>query len=255
MQHSACAAKHAANSPSRLAAWTLEVALGQDRSYRKALNGIEEDVDLRIRCDEVTMQLQRAKNHVEYSLTARCSKGQEVLQAERSNIVAIIHGPPSCAPGPGPANAPVPDPLPAFAADPYKKRYFRRLSTVLHHFFMSCSCLLCLPVYCFYLICSVNFTWQSPQISQTNVLWRPLGEAQEAGTRPVRTCTSSTKGNTNTPETTGHPDVPCGAFHKTIFVSTEACVAGGLLNAIGKMRSEAVSVTPQRSRREKNMQC
>ena len=65
MQHSACAAKHAANSPSRLAAWTLEVALGQDRSYTN-LNGIEEDVDLRTRCDEVTTQLQRAKNHVEY---------------------------------------------------------------------------------------------------------------------------------------------------------------------------------------------
>ena len=73
MQHSACAAKHAANSPSRLAAWTLEVALGQDRSYTN-LNGIEEDVDLRTRCDEVTMQLQRAKNHDEYSQTVRFSK-------------------------------------------------------------------------------------------------------------------------------------------------------------------------------------
>ena len=39
--------------------------------------------------------------------------------------------------------------------------------------FMLCTCLLCFSVYCFHLTCSVHFTWQSPQISQTNVLWRP----------------------------------------------------------------------------------
>ena len=254
MQHSACAAKHAANSPSRLAAWTLEVALGQDRSYRKALNGIEEDVDLRTRCDEVTTQLQRAKNHDEYSQTARCSKrsrstaSRKVKHRRHRPRTPRVH-----------QDLDLPTLLFLILCLHLqlilKKGIFCDCQLFFIILFMLCSCLLCFAVYCFHLTCSVHFTWQSPQISQTIVLWRPPEKHKKQAHAPCARARRPQKETRTLLKQKGHPGAPCGAFDKTIFVSTEACGAGGLLNAIGKMRSEAVSVTPQSSRGEKNMQC